>query len=420
MEEEEQGVSFGRIVKVAFHRWKLLLIITLAVGLVGFFGIYFGYNYLFNVYNTTFSYSGSGLATETMADNTTFNYKSLISRDTLTEIKNSKEEYSTIDVEGLLKGNAFSIARKVDGDSKEISYTISIKRNKMPSADITRDFFIDIANYPLEKDKAYVADSTFDSALKKIETAEKFEDQVDLLSTQANTLIAGYNTMKSLNISTTLSDKIASNIYSINSTIDASKVSLLKNMIINYGLAPDYSKIDIESLNQTKKVLVGDDGLGGEKKDNNDLINNIKDQIKDLASFGSAQVTSLGERMESLIVRNHNIDLEVRQIDAQVANYNKDPKTVEGHEQFVKETTKIYNELKAEIEDYKVAMKEVYVDNAEVTFANTNVLDVTKSMSILYSILIPVLVGFVVGLIVNLIVDRKMLHDEEPAVEPAK
>lgn len=420
MEEEEQGVSFGRIVKVAFHRWKLLLIITLAVGLVGFFGIYFGYNYLFNVYNTTFSYSGSGLATETMADNTTFNYKSLISRDTLTEIKNSKEEYSTIDVEGLLKGNAFSIARKVDGDSKEISYTISIKRNKMPSADITRDFFIDIANYPLEKDKAYVADSTFDSALKKIETAEKFEDEVDLLSTQANTLIAGYNTMKGLNISTTLSDKIASNIYTINSTIDSSKVSLLKNMIINYGLAPDYSKIDIESLNQTKKVLVGDDGLGGEKKDNNDLIDDIKNQIKDLAAAGSAQVTSLGERMESLIVRNHNIDLEVRQIDAQIANYNKKATDVEGHEQFVKETTKIYNELKAEIEDYKVAMKEVYVDNAEVTFANTNVLDVTKSMSILYSILIPVLVGFVAGLIVNLIVDRKMLHDEEPAVEPAK
>ena len=418
--EEEQGVSFGRICKVAFHNWKLLIIITLAIGLAGFFGVYFGYNHFFNVYNTTFSYSGSGLASETMADNTTFNYKSLISKETLTSIRDSKEEYSSIDVEGLLKGNAFSIARKIDNDSKEISYTISVKRNKMPSADITRDFFVDIANYPLEKDKAYVANSTFDSALKKIATVEKFEDQVDLLSTQANTLVAGYNTMKGLNISTTLSDKIASNIYTINSTIDAQKVSLLKNMIINYGLAPDYSKIDKESLEQTKKVLVGEDGNGGEKKDNSDLIESIKDQIKELGASGSAQVTSLGERMESLIVRNHNIDLEVRQIDEQVANYNKDPKDVEGHEQFVKETTKIYNELYDEIDDYKVAMKEVYVDNAEVTFANTNVLDVTKSMSLIYSILIPVLAGFVVGLIVNLIVDRKMLHDEEPAEEPAK
>ncbi|MBO4286393.1 MAG: hypothetical protein J5880_03575, partial [Bacilli bacterium] len=213
MEEEEyQGVSFGRICKVAFHRWKLLLILTFSICLVGFFGVYFGYNYFFNVYNATFSYSGSGLATETMADNTTFNHKSLISKETLNAVKASNEEYAGIDVENLVRDNAFSITRSVDKDSNEISYTVSIKRNKMPSADVTRDFFRDLANYPLEQDKAYIAETTFDSALQKYQTAEKYEDAIDLLSTQASTMIAGYNTMRGLNISTALSDKIASNI----------------------------------------------------------------------------------------------------------------------------------------------------------------------------------------------------------------
>ena len=418
MEEEEyQGVSFGRICKVAFHRWKLLLILTFSICLVGFFGVYFGYNYFFNVYNATFSYSGSGLATETMADNTTFNYKSLISKETLEAVKASDEKYAGIDVEGLRKDNAFSISRSIDKDTNEISYTISIKRNKMPSADITRDFFSDLANYPLEKDRAYVADSSFDSALKKLDTVEKFEDQVDLLSTQANTLIAGYNAMKGLNISTTLSDKIASNIYSINSTIDSQKVSLLKNMIINYGLAPDYSKIDIDSLSQQKIVLYNEDvAKPGEYQNNATLIDAIEAEIKELTGAGSSIVTSLSERMESLIVRNHNIKLEVRQIEAQIANFDRDPEAFPEHKQFVKETTKIKNELYDEIDDYKVAMKEVYVDNAEVSFANSNILDVTKSMSLIFSILIPLAAGFVVGIIVNLIVDRKMLYEEETPV----
>ncbi|MBO4682819.1 MAG: hypothetical protein J5618_03060, partial [Bacilli bacterium] len=324
MEEEEyQGVSFGRICKVAFHRWKLLLILTFSICLVGFFGVYFGYNYFFNVYNATFSYSGSGLATETKADNTTFNYKSLVSKEVLNEVKASKEEYAGIDVDALVKANAFSISRAVDKDSNEISYTVSIKRNKMPSADITRDFFRDLANHPLEQDKAYIADSTFDSALQKYQDVEKYEDAVDLLSTQASTMINGYNTMKALKISATLSDKIASNIYTINSIIDSNKISLLKNMIINYGLTPNYTKINVASLTQERIVLIGEDGNGGEKKDNQNLIDSFTATIVSLGD--RAQVTSLGERVESLLVRNHNIDLKVRQIDEQIANYNKTP-----------------------------------------------------------------------------------------------
>ena len=81
MEEEEyEGVSFGRIVKVAFHRWKLLLIITFGVGIVGFLGLYFGYNAFANVYNATFSYSDTGLASETKADNTTLSARLIKTR----------------------------------------------------------------------------------------------------------------------------------------------------------------------------------------------------------------------------------------------------------------------------------------------------------------------------------------------------
>ena len=228
-----------------------------------------------------------------------------------------------------------------------------------------------------------------------------------------NTMIAGYNTMSGLSsASTTIKDEISSNVYTIKSLIDTQKVSLLKNMVINYGLAPDYTAIDKPYLTEQKNVL------SEEKTNNTALIEELKAQIKDLDK--NAQVTGLGDRMESLIVRNNTIDQEIKKIDKQIDNYGKDPSTVEGHAQFVKDTKKIYDGLYNEIDNYKAVMKEVYVDKATVTFANSNVLDVTKSMSLVFSILIPLAAGFVVGIIVNLILDRKMLYEEDEPVASAQ
>lgn len=417
MEDEEyQGVSFGRILKVAFGRWKLLLIITFAIGIVGFLGLYFGYNKLMNVYSATFSYSGSGLASEKMADNTVFNYKTLISKETLNEIKASKAEYASINVDQLVKDNAFSISRAVDKDSNEISYTVSIKRSKMPNADVTRNFFTDIANYPLQEDKNYIATSTFDSALKQFETAEKCEDQLSFLYAEGNTLIAGYNTMKGYNISSQLSDEIDASIREINTILDSRKMNTLSSMIVQYGLTTDYTNINVELLKREKLILDNDDPTNpGTKQKNEKLIKDITDQIN--AITAQTAIADLNGRVADLIVQNNNIDERLRQIDKEIANATKTPEQVEGNALFVSETIKIKDDLTAEIPNYKATMNKVYVDNATVTFANSNVLDVTKSMNLLMSILIPVAGGLVVALITNLIVDRKKLHDDEELVE---
>ena len=421
MEEEEQGVSFGRICKVAFHRWKLLLIITLSVGLVGFLGIYFGYNYFFNNYNVTFSYKDTGLASEVKADNTTFNYRSLISKETLTNVKALKEEYAAINVDQLVSDNAFSITRKVDEkDQNNISYTISVKRRQMPSKEITKSFFTDLANYPIQQEKEYIAKSTFDSSLQNIDSVEKCEDIVTLLNAEATTLISGYNGMEGLKISSTLFDKIETNKLTIYTTVSSDKMNVLSNLITTYGLVPDYQNINVDLLNAEKLMLDNDDPeKPGEKQINNELITKINAQIEGLGD--KAQIADLNGKVVELLTRNSNIDARIRQINEQIKNAGKTPAEVAGNELFNKQVKKTTDELYAEITEYKAVMNEVYVDNAQVVFNDTNnIVEVTKSMNVIYSILIPVLVGFVAGLIVNLIVDRKMLRDEEPAVEPAK
>ena len=420
MEEEEQGVSFGRICKVAFHRWKLLLIITLSVGLVGFLGIYFGYNYFFNNYNVTFSYKDTGLASEVKADNTTFNYRSLISKETLTSVKALKEEYAAINIDKLVTDNAFSITRKVDEkDQNNISYTITVKRNKMPSKEITKDFFIDLANYPIQEEKEYIAKSTFDSSLQNISSVEKCEDIVTLLNAQANTLITGYNGMEELKISSELSGKIETKKLDIRTTVNASEMAVLSGLITTYGLVPDYQDINVDLLEAEKLLLDNaDPEKPGEKQVNLALIDKINEQI---AGLDKAQIADLNAKVVELLTRNSTIDARIRQINEQIKNAGKSPEEVAGNELFNKQVKKISDELYSEITDYKAVMNEVYVDNAQVAFNDTNnVVEITKNMNVIYSILIPVLVGFVAGLIVNLIVDRKMLHDEEPAVEPAK
>ena len=414
MEEEEyEGVSFGRIVKVAFRRWKLLLFVTFGVGIVGFLGLYFGYNTFANVYNATFSYSDTGLASETKADNTTFNYRSLISKETLNAVKAKSADYASIDVENLTKNNNFTINRAVDKDTNKISYTISIKKNKMPKIEISRNFFRDLASYPIEQDKEYIANTSFDTALQKIDTVEKYEDAVNFLLSQANNMISGYSSLQGLNISTELKEQIETTKSTISSIVDGTKISTLRSMIVNYGLVPDYKAIDVDSLNQTILALDNDDpARPGQKQDNEALIADIMAQITVLGD--KAQLTSLDARIRELTEANHNIDIQVRKIKEEIANANKSPEEVEGHAQFVKDMTLIRTNLANQIPDYKNTMNKVYVDNAKVVFENNNnVIDITKNMNIVFSILLPVAAGFVIALITNLIVDRKLLHEEE-------
>ena len=420
MEEEEyEGVSFGRIVKVAFRRWKLLLIVTFGVGIVGFLGLYFGYNAFANVYNATFSYSDTGLASETKADNTTFNYRSLISKETLNAVKAKSADYASIDVENLTKNNNFTINRAVDKDTNKISYTISIKKNKMPKIEISRNFFRDLASYPIEQDKEYIANTSFDTALQKIDTVEKYEDAVNFLLSQANNMISGYSSLQGLNISTELNEQIETTKSTISSIVDGTKIATLRSMIVNYGLVPDYKAIDVDSLNQTILALDNDDpARPGQKQDNEALIADIMAQITVLGD--KAQLTSLDARIRELTEANHNIDIQVRKIKEEIANANKSPEEVEGHAQFVKDMTLIRTNLANQIPEYKNTMNKVYVDNAKVVFENNNnVIDITKDMNIVFSILLPVAAGFVIALITNLIVDRKLLHEEE-VVAPAK
>ena len=410
MEEEEQGVSFGRICYVAFHRWKLLLIIIAAVTLVGFFGVYFGYNYLFNVYNVEFSYYDSGLVSEVKADNTSFNYRSLISLETLVSVRDSKPEYAGINVESLSENEAFSIKREVDDDTKAISYTISIKRNKMPSKKVTKNFFMDLANYPIQEDKEYIATSTFDGPLKQMDTVETFREQINLLSTEASVIKGGYDSIRQLRLSNDVLDEITTNIIKIDALFDGDKVNTMQNTVIAYGLAPDYSKVNTGYLEEQKASLLY------EKNQNNILIENLTAKIQELGT--QAQITTLGQQMESLIVRNNAIDQEVDRIDKTLANTTSEVPPQQA--QLVKDIKTIKDGLYDSIDDYKVVMNEAYVDKAKVVYANNNVVTTTKNMNLAYSVLLPLAVGLVAGIITNLIVDRKLLREEEVKQEPAK
>ena len=283
----------------------------------------------------------------------------------------------------------------------------------MPKIEISRNFFRDLASYPIEQDKEYIANTSFDTALQKIDTVEKYEDAVNFLLSQANNMISGYSSLQGLNISTELKEQIETTKSTISSIVDGTKIATLRSMIVNYGLTPNYKIIDVDSLNQTILALDNDDpARPGQKQDNEALIADIMAQITVLGD--KAQLTSLDARIRELTEANHNIDIQVRKIKEQIANANKSPEEVAGHTQFVKDMTLIRTNLANQIPEYKATMNKVYVDNAKVVFDNNNnIIDISKNMNIVFSILLPVAAGFVIALITNLIVDRKLLHEEE-------
>jgi len=101
---------------------------------------------------------------------------------------------------------------------------------------------MDLANDPIQEDKEYIATSTFDGPLKQMDTVETFKEQINLLSTEANVIKGGYDSIRQLRLSNDILDEITTNIIKIDSLFDGDKVNTMQNTVIAYGLAPDYRK----------------------------------------------------------------------------------------------------------------------------------------------------------------------------------
>ena len=69
------------------------------------------------------------------------------------------------------------------------------------------------------------------------------------------------------------------------------------------------------------------------------------------------------------------------------------------------------SKLASATDDYKLVVKDAYINNASVTYEKSSAVTLNGTIAIYINLAISLVAGVVVGAVVNLIVDRKKLYE---------
>lgn len=406
--EENKPVTIGRIFYVAFRRWKLFVPVAALVALTATLLISLVYNPMKGKYTSTFSYSALDLKNEVYADGSPFTGSSLISKDNLNKVKASNEAFASIDVDKLVDSGNISIDKeKVEGkvsDDSSYEYTISVGSKFFKSFDLAKSFVAAVVNSALEKDNEIADSFSVGNNLSSFDSLTSFEAQINSLYAVSTTLFSLYDQIIESE------DPQPAYIYSLayegqrtlENNFSSRNVSSLKAEITTYGFVKDYSVIN---LDETKTLLTQ------EYADNGNKLTAYTSQYA--AMGGGAAVTELPIIITQLTDRNAELVEELAAIDAKIANKSKydskDADYMARRDAFIAELANYKLVVENETKAYRTFLNAAYVDRAEASFDNANVIQSRGSINIAITIAISLLAGVVVGMVANLIVDRKKL-----------
>ena len=397
--EEAKEITFGRVLKVAFGRWQLLVPVTLAVGAACFLGIKFGYNTMKGSYSSTFSYSSADLSQEKYADGSALDYRNLISYDNLNNIKSSDEKYSSIDIDAIREGNGIKISK----DEEKKTYSVTLAYKYVKDTKIAKSFINDIASSALKKDVDIVNNNSFDSALVLFDDTDTFEKQIKYLARQASFLTSSYDTIASTaGLPISVGEQATANKEKVGLISDSSFERTMNYRISSNGYVKDYTSAEAKSLSITKDELLNEQGRNELK------IQDLENEINTKISTDKITITSLSQQLESLLMRQKDIDYEVEVIERKINNEGKTPA---GYEEFVNDLKSYRSKLEDATGDYKTVLKSAYIDGATVNYEDTSITKLNGTIGTVINLAISLVAGVVVGAVVNLIVDRKKLYE---------
>lgn len=434
MEQEEQSVSFGKVLKVAVKNWKRFLIVSVAVAAAGSCAFIFGYNTLKTNYVSEFTYNTSDLKNEKYLDGSDFFYSRIIGSDNLLRAKATSEDFNSIDIQKILDKSAISISKNVVQTTEktaDYSYTITIGKKYFSSEKQAKAFIDEVASYPIHVDSELANKDHFSTNLDAFESANTFEKQLSYLEGQANLLDSSYvKLLSDESLSSAIAGSIRANIIELNSIVGEKEkteetttaqsqtttstvttdtatrkaINQLRYIVNENGFVLDYNAPEALAFEATKKALEAEKSLNSQK------ITALENEINNLTT--SVTVTTIDAEIAKLTERNTEIDYEIAAISKKIANKdNTDPTYVASLESF-KSTLSTYKEKLSDCTgSYVDVVKKIYVNNADVSYKNSNIVSKSGELSIASSIIISVLGGVVVGGVTNLIVDRKKLHE---------
>ena len=438
-DEREEGISLIQLIKVMFGRKLILLISTLAIGLIGTLAIVLGINKGKEVYTASFTYSDPVIQQGKYIDGSSFYYQSLITEDNLKTIKESDKKFSSINVKDLLEKDAISISLTSsysDDDSKKIvsqKYTIKTKKSYYSSKSQAKNFVSAIAesvtntNSTKARNLKYDSNlSSYESALTFLLKAEYLSSQLEYLDTNYDDLIESYGdyviSSTSKNISSykaeldayyknypleVLSSEIMNNVYVLNKEND----ELYEQYYINYNKLYELNEKKIDSLQQKVDTLI--------------VTASGNLQTVELADY-NAKIAALTienqDYKEQINYLGNVLGLTPQTIEKdgiEVANPDYKPVATDAQNKaFLEKIDTYFNKMKECTETYSAIILEVASDNNNIYYTSGGVIKQSGGISPILAVVISLVLGCGAGCFINLVLDYKKLNPDY--VEPSK
>ena len=447
--EREEGVSLLSILKVMFGRKLLLLIVSLASAVVLFLAIQFGLNTLKQVYQASFSFSDPQMIEGFYVDGSGFNYNSLITRENLQAIKDSNDDYKSINLDAIFENNGITISVEEIYSLDELtlrSQTYTLKTNKRyySSAKQARAFIKDIIETSTRTNREKAQNLFYDSNLDAYENAETLDSKVYYLMSQYNYINNRYKTLKETykdvvikstnkSLSSYQSDFNAA-FYLNDYSIESLNSSLVNNVYVldydnnqdlyrdnytTYKTMYDKNQMTINNASETlailvEKLKVNSAALEPVSKESLNLIDSLEKTILNATIENSDYANKIVYYSNVLGLYSDNPDDE---------NYSENyhPRATQAEsEAFLTKLDAAKEKLEEYTDIFKKVESEVLTTNNNVYYSYNNVIIVAGGLNLVLAIVVSVVLGFVIGCFVNLILDYKKLLPEEAKKEEPK
>ncbi|CCV64137.1 hypothetical protein BN85405600 [Alteracholeplasma palmae J233] len=381
---ETQEISLLEIWNRLWKNKYLIIILTLAITIIGVGTLYF-LNKDTGVATSSLEFKFLNIEQAQYPDKTPFNFRDIISKESLEKAKYSDDEFKDLDVDALSKDERTSIARNEvlnkQNEVIQVLYEIKLpvkyfKNNK----ELVKDYIIALSNQVIKRasdaNNSLKVVNNLDSQI--IENAD-YLDMIDLIKSQYSVLTNNYASfeakfgdvvMNGSNIAELQAELI--NWYTITVKIDDLKTRLIDG---RYSKDPEYKKTELKRVNFEIAQLQAERKL-------------LSEMVKE---SGLTESEAIGREIVEL--KNAIVYLEMLK-----EYYNDEDKpAVAGQTDFDREITSYIEQLEKYTLEYDQFNKSVLDINTSVYYTmGTKILTVKKQYNmVLMSIVVLFLGGAV-------------------------
>lgn len=195
MDKQNENISLSELFSYFWKKKILGLIVLIVTLVVSFVGLNV-YSNLDSEYSCKFTLNWNGIEENQYPDGSRFNFKSLVSKDRLTEIRDSDPSYSNIDVEKMLAKNKVTLDKVVTYEENEIvdvEYALTLDSKLFASEAQAKAFCEDIINYQTDYVYKMVNKIKVENLLSEIKTDSEYKYVFENIEKQLGVLINTVN-----------------------------------------------------------------------------------------------------------------------------------------------------------------------------------------------------------------------------------